>query len=414
MIPGRRPLSPPARGIAGSADSSNLFITCPRGLEPILSDEIRALGRPVNGVADAGVWSSGGWDVVREFNLWLRTAHRVLWSAGRGVASSTDDLYAAALRVPWESQLGPDTPFQVRASLELPGMADERFCALRVKDAVADRLRNRFGRRPDSRAAPESVPLFARWSANGRVDFFFDTSGVPLSFRGYRTESGPAPLRESLAAGLVLWSEWDRSSTLIHPMCGRGALAIEAAWIAINRAPGLRRAFFSFERFCGHEADAWGALRAQAEQREKSDGKQPLILATDSDPAAVEAARRNAHRAGVAALVRHETCAFDATRIPEGSRWILINPPYGLRMGGAPEEVQVLYGQLGAWLRTVGGPGRAVVISGNLRASRRMGLTSSRRTTMFNGPVECRVIEFPLYPPGSKPAPAKDSRAGPG
>ena len=405
------PAEPPVRPPAGPIDSSNLFVTCPRGLEPVLSEEIRALGRPVTGMADAGVGSSGGWDAVREFNLWLRTAHRVLWKAGRGAAATTDDLYAAALRVPWESQLGPDTTFQVRVSLERPGMADERFSALRIKDAVADRLRNRFGRRPDSRVDPRSVPLFARWGSDGRVNFYFDTSGVPLSFRGYRSESGPAPLRESLAAGLVLWSEWDRSSALIHPMCGRGALAIEAAWIAADRAPGLIRPFFAFERFCGHEPDAWAALRAGAEARERRDGVPPQILATDADPAAVEAARRNARRAGVAGLVRHETCMFDVTRIPEGPRWILVNPPYGLRMGGSPEEIQQLYGQLGAWLRTAGGPGRAVVISGNLRAVRRIGLSSSRRTTMFNGPVECRVVEFPLYPPGATTGPARGANA---
>lgn len=366
-----------------------------------MADEVRELGYPVLGIQDAGIQSSGGWDAIHQMNLWLRTAHRVLWRAGQGTASTPDDVYSIATRIPWESQLGPDTPFQVRVSVESAAMADERFTALRVKDAVADRLRNRFGRRPDSRPGPESIPVFARWHSDQRVDFFLDTSGVPLSFRGYRSESGPAPLRESLAAGLVLWSEWDRASTLVHPMCGRGALAIEAAWIALRRAPGLIRPFFAFQRFSGHDASAWDAVRKEAPSRERSAEGLPLILATDADAAAVDAARRNARRAGVAAQIRFETCPFDATRIPEGPRWILINPPYGLRMGDEA-EVERLYPEMGRWLKSAGGPGRAVVISGNLRAVRQIGLSSSRRTTMYNGPVECRVIEFSLFPPGTR------------
>ncbi len=392
----RRPPDAPA-----ASAPSNLFITCPRGLEPVLANEIQELGFPVLGVQDAGVQSSGGWDAVRRMNLWLRTAHRVLWRAGEGRAATPDDVYSIAVRIPWESQLGLDTPFQVRVSVESAAMADDRFTALRVKDAIADRLRNRFGRRPDSRSGPDSIPVFARWHADQRIDCFFDTSGVPLSFRGYRTESGPAPLRESLAAGLVLWSEWDQASTLVHPMCGRGALAIEAAWIALRRAPGLGRPFFAFERFTGHDAQAWAAMRSEAASRERPGEGLPFILATDADAAAVDSARRNARRAGVAAQIRFETCPFDATRIPEGPRWILVNPPYGLRMGDEA-EVEQLYPNIGRWLRGAGGPGRALVISGNLRAVRRIGLSSSRRTTMYNGPVECRVIEFALFPPGNR------------
>ncbi|MDZ4198674.1 MAG: class I SAM-dependent RNA methyltransferase [Kiritimatiellia bacterium] len=375
----------------------SIFITTSRGLEPILAAELRALGLPVHGDAEAGVHSGGGWAEIRAANLHLRTAHRVFWRAGSGRVSSPDDLYRAACQIPWEDRLGPDSPFCVSVSIETREISDERYCALKVKDAIADRLRNRFGRRPPSGSDPRALPVFARWSAAGEVVFFYDTSGTPLSFRGYRSESGPAPLRESLAAGLILWSQWDPAATLALPMCGRGALAIEAAWIAMNRAPGLGRAGFAFEQFADHDADAWQADREAARAGERVNDPAPLLIASDNQSDAVAAARSNARRAGVEDRIRFDLCAFEETRIPEGPRWILLNPPYGRRLG-EESEIAELYPRIGRWLRGVGGPGRAVVISGHLRAVRQIGLKCSRRAEMDNGPIPCRIIEFPLYP----------------
>ncbi len=372
-----------------------LFATCARGLADVLREEVAALGLEAAPAAgESGVHARGGLAEAMRLNLHLRTAHRVLMRVGRFAAATPDDLHAAAVRLPWEDWLRGDVPFTVRASVRTPAVRDSRYGALKLKDAVADRLRARLGRRPDSGPRTAGAALFLRWE-DERADVYLDTTGVSLSHRGYRRAGLAAPLRESLAAGIVLATGWDGSAPFVNPMCGSGTLAIEAALIALHRAPALARSDFAFLHLRGHDPDAWEAVRREARARLRPAPASRLVAA-DRDPGAVAAARRNARAAGVEPFIEWKVCDFADTPVPPGRPCIVLNPEYGERMGEEDELIET-YRRIGRFFRAQATGGAGYLFTGNLRLSRRIGLKAGRIRTLFNGPIECRLLEFPIY-----------------
>lgn len=394
------PAAAGSSGDAGPEGVATIAVTCPRGLAPVLAEELRALGRAAVEVDDTCVESRGTLADCEEMNLWLRTAHRVLWLWREFEAGSEADLYRGVVGLAWEDVLRTDRPFMVRASVSDAGMSD-RAAALRTKDAIADRMRARLGRRPDSTSEPRGAVVFVHWSAP-RCRVFLDTSGVPLSFRGYRRRAVAAPLRETLAAGVLLGAGWRGQAPLVNPMCGSGTIAIEAAWIAARRAPGLLRRAFAFMNLRGFEADAWDDRRRRVAAEVRAVGVP--IVAADLDAEAVEAARANARAAGVENAIRLEVAELAATPSAGRGAWYVLNPGYGVRTGGDEEEVGTAHAAIGRFLRSRADGGRAVVITGHLRMSRRIGLRLARRWTVFNGPIECRVLEFELGGPPERAA----------
>lgn len=380
------------------AAESRIVITCPPGLSDVLAEELAAFGRPAAIVDSTAAETRAPLAACAELNLWLRVAHRVLWLWGEFDAATGDDVYRGCLALAWEAVLSADRPISVRASVRgagagLPGAG---MVALRCKDAIVDRLRHRLGRRPDSGPSPRGACVFVRIEGH-RCGVHLDTSGRALSFRGYRRRSVAAPLRESLAAGVILASGWRGATALVNPMCGSGTLAIEGAWIAGGRAPGLLRETFSFLSLRGYDAEAWQALRSAA----AASARPPAvpIVAADRDPAAVAAARDNAAAAGVGDAIAVALADLERTAVPGESPLIVLNPEYGMRTGDVGEDLAAAYAGIGRFLRANGRGGRGVVITGNLALSRRLGLRLDRKRTVFNGPVECRMLEFRLDGP---------------
>ncbi|MEF2230320.1 MAG: class I SAM-dependent RNA methyltransferase, partial [Pseudodesulfovibrio sp.] len=313
-------------------------------------------------------------------------------------AQGPDDLYRAVGRIDWADYLAPDGYFRVDASVRDAGVNDARFAALRVKDAVADQFTARFGRRPDSGPETGGVCLFLHWRGR-QATLYLDTTGDPLPRRGYRKRPHKAPMQETLAAACLLAAGWPgfarRNAHFIAPMCGSGTLAIEAALMAVNGAPGLLRDHFAFMRVPGYDPERWDALIDGAEDAENP-GFCGRIIATDHDPEAVEAARSNARAAGVGDFIEFAVCDFRQTEVPPGPGIVMLNPEYGERLGDENRLGEVYKG-IGDFFKQSCSGKSGYVFTGNLKLAKQIGLRTKSRRSFFNAKIECRLLEYELY-----------------
>ena len=291
-----------------------IVATCGRGCADVLKAELKTLGYEPQDVSATSVGLEGDLHDAMRLNLWLRTANRVLFEVAGFEIDSADDLYEAVRSLPWEDWLRRDVPFHVHGVAQHETIRDPRFAVLRCKDAIADRFVEKTGARPDSTATPEGASCIALYWKEQSAQIFLDTSGLPLSHRGYRWRGWVAPLRETLAASIVLATEWGKNpaEAFVGPMCGSGTLAIEAAWIVQNRAPGLDREDYAFLRLDGVDTEAWRTLKAEAREKFVA-APRTWIAASDVDAQAIACARENAGRAGVDGLIRFIP-AISATR----------------------------------------------------------------------------------------------------
>ncbi len=379
--------------------SGNTWIvaTCGRGCAGALQGELRALGYDPQEISPTSVGIEGNLRDAMRLNLWLRTANRVLFEVAGFEIDSPDDLHAAVRDLPWEEWLRPDIPFHVHGVARHPSIRDSRFAVLRCKDAVADRFVTATGARPDSSSSPDGAACIALFWEGPFAQIFLDTSGVSLSHRGYRWSPWTAPLRETLAAAILLELGWPRgpAEAFIGPMCGSGTLAIEAAWIAQNRAPGLGREDYAFLHLNGAPADLWQELRTEARAKLAA-APRTWIAASDVAPPAIACARENATRAGVDRLIRFHTCDFRDTPLPKPPALVLMNPEYGERLG-VEDRLVPLYESMGTWFKTGCQGMRAAVFTGNIPLGRKISLHPVRRIPMWNGDIECRLLEYDIY-----------------
>ncbi|MBE0476754.1 MAG: hypothetical protein IBX62_06655 [Coriobacteriia bacterium] len=379
--------------------------TCPKGVEQILAEELRALGAEDVRETRAAVTFRGPPVTGYRACLWSRLASRVLLVLAEFPAADADELYAGVAAVPWEEHVSADGTLAVDAVGRTAGLTHTGFAARRVKDAVVDRLREREGRRPSVDLERPDVRLNLRLHRE-RGTLAIDLSGEPLHRRGYRTpgEQAVAPLKENLAAAILVRAGWPdtaaRGGPLLDPMCGSGTLLVEGALIAADQAPGLLRQRWGFERWLGHDADAWASLLDDADERaEAGRGCLPPIAGSDVDPRAVELARACVRRAGLGERVRVEAAALEAFAPPAGARpgLVVTNPPHGERLGRV-EDLRELYALLGQRLAGFGEGWRAAVFTAGPELARAVGLRSHKRYTLFNGAVETGLYLFDLGP----------------
>jgi 23S rRNA G2445 N2-methylase RlmL len=374
--------------------TSSIVITCAKGLKPYLSAEVRSLGLPVVGEASSGVTTQGSLDDTMALNLRIRTGHRVLFLLREFEAENADDLYREMLGVSWEDYIPVGGSITVQSSVDNESVKDSRYPNLKCKDAIVDRMRGKFGSRPDSGPGRGGAGVFLYWK-NLYCAVYLDTSGEPLSKRGYRAIPWKAPMQETLAAGVIQSAGWDGGRNFVNPMCGSGTLAIEAALIGTRCAPGSLRSNFAFRHLKGFDEKVWRRMRdeAAAERRENVRGR---IIATDADRRAVAAARKNAAAAGVAEKIEFEVCDYSDTTVPEGGGVVLVNPEYGERMG-TENDLQSLYKGLGDFFKKRCNGYTGYIFTGNSRLAKAVGLRANRRTVFFNGPIECRLLQYDLY-----------------
>lgn len=377
---------------------STILITCAKGIPPFLKQELLSLGFPILSEAVAGVETVGTLDDTQRLNLYLRTAHRVLYVLKEFTANDADALYREVSAIAWEDIIAADGYLCITSSVETPSIRDQRFASLKCKDAIVDRIKEKRGMRPDSGPERTRSVVHLYWK-DSRCVVYLDTSGESLSRRGYRKIPLSAPMQETLAAAVVLATGWTGDGSYINPMCGSGTLAIEAALIALGRAPGLLRGNFGFMHLLGFNEQRWQGLRDDARRLSKKEfaGR---IIATDINPEAVEAAKKNAVTAGVEQAIEFGVGDFAATSVPEVGGVVVMNPEYGERMGEVP-ELETVYKGIGDFLKQKCGGYTGYVFTGSPALAKKVSLKPKRSIPFWNSGIECRLLEFDLYA-GSK------------
>lgn len=375
-------------------EKRRILITCARGTPGILSGELQALRFPVLSMLETALETEGTLADTVRLNLSLRTAQRILYLLDAFPAGQAQDLYRRLVTLPWERFIAADGYLSVTSSVKTDAVNDTRFANVKTKDAIVDRIREKQGRRPDSGPGRQGAVVHLHWEGD-RCEVWLDTSGEPLSRRGYRKIPLEAPMQETLAAAVVLAAGWDGTGPLVNPMCGSGTLAIEGALIALGRAPGILRQNFGFMHILGY--DRFAFEREREELKKKARRKvYANIVATDIRPDAVEAARQNARTAGVEQFIEFNVCDFRETPVPGGDGVVILNPEYGERMGDAAKLGEI-YKAIGDFFKSRCLGYRGYIFTGNLELAKRVGLRTKRRIPFYNGPIECRLLEYELY-----------------
>lgn len=399
-------------GSEGVKDRCSLFATAPRGLQDLLATELTSLGLDGVHAQRGGVTFEGDLEAAYRACLWSRIANRVLLPIAEFEAEDDHGLYRGAGTIDWSAHLGPDNTLAVDFTGIKAAISHSRFAAQRVKDAVVDQMREISGGRPSVDVRQPDVRINVHMQRN-QVTVAIDLSGESLHKRGYRETGVAAPLKENLAAAMLYRADWPEMAAsggaFTDPMCGSGTLAIEAAWMAADTAPGLLRTRFGFQHWRGHDDAAWKGLVDEALERQEAGLERlPPIVGLDHDRQAIRLALANVERAGLSGRVHVERCEIASAAAPAGTGRGLVatNPPYGERLG-EQHELLPLYLRLGETLRSRFPGWRAMVLNG---AGCQIGLKPDKTWQFFNGPLECRLERFEISAEsdGPRPQPAED------
>ena len=387
--------------------STSYFATCPKGLESLLLNELNQLGALKAKETVGGVYFSGDLQLGYRCCLWSRLANRVLLVLMVKECRNVDDYYDLVKSIEWSDHLNLDSTFAINFSGGMRDIKHSHFGALKAKDAIADYFTEREGRRPNIDAERPDVLVNTRIN-KGKLTVSIDLSGESLHKRGYRESGGLAPLKENLAAAILLRADWPaisaRGGVLYDPMCGSGTLLIEGALMSANIAPGLLRLYWGFDRWLGHEPKLWEALVTEAEAIRDAafDRQWPEIRGYDASPKAVDSAMRNIENAGLEGKVRvlrKELSNFvKPTHTAVDYGLILTNPPYGERLGDASSLVH-LYRHLGQRMKAEFSGWQAGVFTGNPDLGKQMGIRSVKQYQLFNGSIPSKLLMFTIEEP---------------
>ena len=336
-----------------------------------------------------GAAFSGAWQHCYRANLWSRVASRILWRIAEFDYRNEQDLYARVRDIDWPRYFPVERTLRVNVTAQKSPLKSLEFATLRIKDAVCDRFRDALGKRPSVDRASPDVRVHAFLEA-AHATLYLDTSGEPLFKRGWRAGAADAPLRENLAAGIIMLTDWKPEEPLLDPMCGGGTLLVEAAAVARGRAPGAKRRF-AFEKLAAFDSALWERVKHESHGSERS----PSLHGSDTDPKALNAARRNLAEAGIERWVKLERADALERAAPAASGVMVMNPPYGERMG-SPEELARFYPRLGDALKQRFAGWRCYIFTADLRLPKLIRLEPSRRIPLWNGALECRLYEFKI------------------
>src|SRR5690606_29615231 len=379
---------------------SKIIITCNRKLSPYLQAEVRQLGFDIKRSFATGVELFATVNDCIRLNLNLHCASQVLYSLAAFPARNPDELYKALSSIAWEELIAFDGYVSVTSNVNNPTITTPLFANVKVKDAIADRIKTKKGLRPDSGTDQHRTVVHVYWQDNA-AEVFLDTSGETLAKHGYRRHPGKAPMLEALAAGVVYATGWDARPADATPMYRSGTLAIEAALMASNRKPGLFRINYAFMHILGYDEQVFFAERRRLKDQVNKK-RTAVIVASDLSREAVEIARANAKTAGVDQLIDFHVCDFADTPLPDGPGVVVFNPEYGDRMG-IHTKLEATYSRIGDFLKQRCRGKRGYVFTGNPDLAKKIGLHTSRRVEFYNGKLDCRLLEYEIYEGSRRP-----------
>lgn len=370
----------------------DFFAPCPRGLEALLRTDLESMGAQSVRAVDGGVHFSGDWTLCYRANLESRVASRILWRVKEATYRSEQDIYQAAFDLQWQRWFDVSNTIRVNVTAIKCPLKSLEFVTLRIKDAVCDRFRAHCNERPSVNTLEPDIRIHAFIEGNN-LTLYLDTSGDALFKRGVRQQTNIAPLRENLAAGILRLTGWQPGTPLLDPMCGSGTFLIEAAQMSLNIQPGIVR-HFAFEKLKNFDAAKWKQMREQAIAAQLPP-TQLEIYGSDLYGDALKTAQRNLAEAGLTECIHLKQANVLEVSAPADHGVLIANLPYGERMGDL-EELAALYPRIGDALKKRFGGWTAYLFTADKAILKLMRLAPSRRIPLFNGPIECRLLEYKI------------------
>ena len=368
------------------------FATCPRGLEDLLADELLAQRALKIVVTDGGVSFEGSLETMYRVNLHSRIATRIMSRVGQGSYATEEDIYKATFKLHWPSWFKVNQTIRVKVTGVKCPLKSLDFVTLRIKDAVCDRFREEGALRPSVSVRDPDVRIHA-YLTQDQYQLYLDTSGAPLYQRGFRDVSVIAPLRENLAAGIIMLSGWIPGSPFLDPMCGSGTFLIEAAMMAVNQPPGKKRTF-GFQKLTSFDEGLWKKIETEAMNKMK-----PIefldIYGSDMDLRAVRVARHNLKVAGLEEVAKVMQSDFIKLEPPSSEGTLVTNPPYGQRIG-EDEDLKEVYPVWAKHMKESFGGWNTYFLTADLEMPKDMRLKPSKKTPLYNGALECRLFEIKM------------------
>lgn len=376
-------------------EKGKIVITCAPRMIDVLTKELTNLGFQSKSISKLGAEVEGDFDDCLKLNLYLRTATRVLFLLKKFKAHNPNELYKEVYNFEWQNYISPKGYVSIDSFVINEYITDTRFANLKVKDALVDKMQKEKGRRPDTGPINDKTVVFLHW-VEDQASLYLNTSGETIAKHGYRKLPFKAPMMESLAAATIMESKWDQKSPFINPMCGSGTLAIEAALLATNTAPGLLRNNFGFMHVNNYDPIQWAKLKNEAKKKvDKSLNFK--IIASDLSNRAILAAKQNAAVAGVENLIDFSIGDFRKTPIPHEQQGVVFfNPEYGERLG-EEEELIAIYKSIGDFFKKDCQGYTGYIFTGNMNLAKKVGLKTARRIEFYNGKIDARLLEYELY-----------------
>ncbi len=373
---------------------AHFYASCPKGMADLVEKELQSFGLQTWEKTSGGVVFESNWAGCYKANLNSRYASRILKPVLDFPAYQNDELYNNIRKHDFTKYIKPTQTIAIDVVVKECMLHDQRFVAMKIKDAIVDQFREKFGVRPDVNTENPDLRIHVRGIKN-QLSVAVDTSGHSLFMRGYRLKTGEAPLKENLAAGLIGLAEWDQKTAIVDLFCGSGTILIEAAMMALNMAPGLQRKSFGFMNLMDFDEKAWEETIQEAIDGEKEtlDFK---FYGYDIDKKVLDIAKRNAKSAGVAEFIEFKSTPVSVALPPEEKCIVICNPPYGSRIGDE-DNLKDVYRDLGFTLKHRFTGCEAWVLSGNKDLMLEMKLKSTRRHFVFNGNIECRFLKYEMY-----------------
>ena len=373
---------------------AHFYASCPTGMADLVEKELQSFGLKTWEKTSGGVVFESNWAGCYKANLNSRYASRILKPILDFPAYQNEELYNNIRKHDFTKYIKPTQTLAIDVVVNECMLHDQRFVAMKIKDAIVDQFRDKFGVRPDVQTKSPDLRIHVRGHKN-QFSVALDTTGDSLFMRGYRLSTGEAPLKENLAAGLIGLTDWDKQSSIVDLFCGSGTILIEAAMMALNVAPGLQRKKFGFMNLLDFDEQAWTETVQEAIDGEKEflDFK---FYGHDIDKKIVDIAKRNAKSAGVLEHIEFKCTPVSVVLPPEEKSMVICNPPYGSRIGDE-DNLKDVYRDLGFTLKHRFNGSEAWVLAGNKDLLQEMKLKSTRKHFVFNGNIECRFLKYEMY-----------------